>query len=118
MLKSAMIVAAVLTVSANAAAVQQQPAGTSRMTPQAQQNQFVVPFSLSCFSFQVGGNAPSVQFVNNGSGIVPGGTVVHWVVKASNGDYTVPYPLQVHQITVLNGVARSGIGGCTISVVH
>ena len=119
MLKSVMIVAAAFALAVSAdAAVQQQPAGTSQLSPQARQNQFVLPFTLSCVSFQVGGNAPSIQFTNNGPGIVPAGTVVHWVVKASNGDYTIPYPLQVHQITVLNGVARSGIGGCTISVVH
>ena len=121
MLKSVMIVAAAfaLAVSADAAAVQQQPAGSSQVSQtRPNQGQYTVAFTLSCISFQVGQNAPSIQFTNNGPGIVPAGTKVHWVVKQSNGDYTVPYPLQVHQITVLNGVARSGIGGCTISVVH
>ena len=120
MLKSALIAAAAiaLAVSADAAAVQQQAGSSqiSRIKPNP--GQFAVAFTLSCISFQVGQNAPSIQFTNDGPGIVPAGTKLHWVVKQSNGDYVVPHPLPIHQITVLNGVARSGIGGCTISVVH
>ena len=75
------------------------------------------PFTLSCITFQVGGDAPSLQMTNNGPGVIPAGTKIHWVVKQSNGDYTFPYPVQVHQIVVLNGVARSGIGDCVITVL-
>ena len=120
MLKSALIAAAAiaLAVSADAAAVQQQAGSSQISQTKPNPGQFAVAFTLSCISFQVGQNAPSIQFTNDGPGIVPAGTKVHWVVKQSNGDYVVPHPLPIHQITVLNGVARSGIGGCTISVVH
>ena len=121
MLKSALLVAAAiaLTLPATAAAQEHQPAATSQtMQTRPNPGQYTLTFTLSCICFQVDSLAPSIQFTNEGPGIVPAGTKLHWVVKQSNGDYVVPGPIAVHQITVLNGVARSGVGGCTITVVH
>jgi hypothetical protein len=101
----------------NAANVQSH---VDQVTPQARNaaSQIMASFSFSCITFQVGGNAPSVQFTNNGPAVVPAGTKLHWIVKQSSGDYVVPQPIPVHYITVLNGVARSGLGDCSISVVQ
>ncbi len=96
------------------------PSHANQITPQARNAaaQLMNSFSFSCITFQVGGDAPSVQFTNNGPGVVPAGTKLHWVVKQSSGDYVVPQPIGVHYITVLNGVARSGLGDCSITVVN
>ena len=112
------LAAAVMAAAASAAEVQH-PSGTSPSTQSSMTNHppYTLAYSLSCFSFQVGGNAPSVQITNNGPGVVPAGTKAHWVVGASNGDYVFPAPVQVHQIVVLNGVARSGLGACSISIL-
>jgi len=120
MLKSAIILAAAIAVAVPSASAKM-VTGHQTTGPVMQNNSHInvtLTYTLSCITFQVGGDAPSVQFENNGPGIVPAGTVVHWVVKQSSGDYTLPYPMQVHQLAVLNGVARSGLGSCSISAVH
>jgi len=123
MLKNVMIVAAAVALVAPAASARAVSGPQMQQTVPGVSNQnaagrLLAAFTLSCISFQVDDMAPSIQFTNDGPGIVPAGTKLHWVVKQSSGDYVVPHPIAVHYITVLNGVARSGIGGCTITVVN